>query len=48
MLSSVLPEDPLGPDPDLPTPPGDPTAPPIGEPGEPEPVIDPVPPRGPG
>ena len=47
MLSFVLPEDPLDPD-YLPEQPGDPTSPPIGEPGEPEPIIDPVPPGGPG
>lgn len=44
----ILPEDPTAPDPDVPTPPGDPTAPPIGDPGEPEPIVDPVPPGGPG
>lgn len=47
MLSFVLPDDPL--DPDYPLePPGDPTSSPIVEPGEPEPIIDPVPPGGPG
>ena len=48
MLSFIVPEDPMIPDPDAPQPPGNPTAPPIGEPGEPEPIIDPVPPGGPG
>ena len=49
MLSFVLPEDPFVPNPDYsPEPPGDPTSPPVGEPGEPEPIIDPVPPGGPG
>lgn len=44
MRRYILPEAPM-PDPDAPTPPGDPNAPPIGEP---EPIIDPVPPGGPG
>ena len=48
MLSSILPEDPLTPNPDEPRPPEDPTEPPIGDPGEPEPIVDPVPPGGPG
>ncbi len=47
MRPYILPEDPM-PDHDAPTPPEDPNAPPIGEPGEPEPIIDPVPPGGPG
>ena len=36
------------PDPDEPVPPEDPPQPPIGDPNDPDPIIDPVPPGGPG